>query len=813
MKVRKFFVTGLLVVMLIMALAAEASAADTGTDSIGDPLPAGAVLRLGTSRFHAPSSVYDLAISPDEKTVVTIGNCLIAWDAASGQECWRVGGRGDLQTSYGVHGAAFTADGRLYTPGPPATVTGWIGDSGRQGTIFVWHPMPSAEGPLKAFRSVDVTPDGQRLALGNGAGIIVCNLDGESLFRIENHPDNPLGFDSSDRLKFGGDYSLAQFSPDGKILAVVTSDTPEAIRLCDGADGHELRRIALKARLVRMAFSSDGKKIAATERDAAVRLYDVDTGKPIWSHVVELHDPFENYTSGVAYSPDGRIVAAGATDNRIYLLDAETGNELVALSSHTERPWALAFTADSKTLYSSGWDGAVRRWDVAARKELALPKGVRATGIVAASPNGKMLAYEDDAGVIRITSAADGAEMQTIAVSGMHYSQLAFSPDSRQLAGGGGGGDQVRIVVWDLSTGKSLHNWQWPKGKDPHSTVESLQFSSDGNRLAAAVFRQSTASLFDLAGERVFELPHKEVYGLSFAPDSRTLATAGWDSVVRFWDSGSGNLLKELDVKLGRQNEGDLRMYTVCNAPQGDLIATAHLDGTVRIWSASDLSFKIKFQTPGRFSWGAMSFSPDGLWLATGGANGNVVLWDALSGNALWANGRHEGTVYTVGFGRDNKTLVSGGGADGCCYVWKLWPADLKPPDDMAAEWDRLASNAPVAAYRAVCTLASVPERSLPFLTEKLRSIHSVIDLDRASAGLSVDELSSQKRMKKLLVEKHTGVEETITVRRAIAVLAEIGTPEAVALLKEIAQRDPDGEMSQLAGTTLRRFDRDSGAK
>jgi hypothetical protein len=169
--------------------------------------------------------------------------------------------------------------------------------------------------------------------------------------------------------------------------------------------------------------------------------------------------------------------------------------------------------------------------------------------------------------------------------------------------------------------------------------------------------------------------------------------------------------------------------------------------------------------------------------------------------------------VYTVGFGRDNKTLVSGGGADGCCYVWKLWPADLKPPDDMAAEWDRLASNAPVAAYRAVCTLASVPARSLPFLTEKLRSIHSVIDLDRASAGLSADELSSQKRMKKLLVEKHTGVEETITVRRAIAVLAEIGTPEAVALLKEIAQRDPDSEMSQLAGTTLRRFDRDSGAK
>src|SRR6185369_12821040 len=119
------------------------------------------------------------------------------------------------------------------------------------------------------------------------------NPDGESLFRVENHPDKPLEFDSTDRLKFGGDYSLARFSPDGKILAVVTSETPEAIRICDAADGHELRRITLKSRLVRMAFSPDGKRIAASERDAAVRLYDVDTSKQIWSHVVELHDPFE----------------------------------------------------------------------------------------------------------------------------------------------------------------------------------------------------------------------------------------------------------------------------------------------------------------------------------------------------------------------------------------------------------------------------------------------------------------------------------------------------------------------------------------
>jgi hypothetical protein len=108
--------------------------------------------------------------------------------------------------------------------------------------------------------------------------------------------------------------------------------------------------------------------------------------------------------------------------------------------------------------------------------------------------------------------------------------------------------------------------------------------------------------------------------------------------------------------------------------------------------------------------------------------------------------------------------------------------------------------------------LASVPERSLPFLAKKLRTINSVIDIDRASAGLSAEEASNQRRMKKLLVEKHTGVEQIITARRAFAVLAEIGTPEAVALLKEIAERDPDSEMSQLAAGTLRRFEQGEAA-
>ncbi len=70
----------------------------------------------------------------------------------------------------------------------------------------------------------------------------------------------------------------------------------------------------------------------------------------------------------------------------------------------------LAFAAKGGMLYSLGWDPAIRRWDVAAREQIPPPEGVHATSVVAALPDGRTLAYEDDSGAIRLVDAAGGAE-------------------------------------------------------------------------------------------------------------------------------------------------------------------------------------------------------------------------------------------------------------------------------------------------------------------------------------------------------------------------------------------------------------------
>jgi WD40 repeat protein/beta-lactamase regulating signal transducer with metallopeptidase domain len=640
-------------------------------DALGDRLPEGALLRLGTQRFRHPGSAYEIAVSPDERTLVTFGNSeIVAWDAATGRQRWQANTRDhrvDLPNgpAYGVHAVAFTPDSKqFYTPGREDEAIVWDVDTGRQAA------PPGEQFRAAQSHSVDLTQDGELVALGSATGIVVFSTGGQLLYEIANLSDGPLGTDERDRLGFFGHYSIGLFSPDGAMLAVVTSDTPEAIRLHEARTGQEIRRIPLTARVVRFAFSPDGSRIATTERDRAVRLYDVETADEVWSRVVELDNPFENYTSAVAYSPDGQTVAAGATDFRIYLFDAATGEEVGRLTGHRWYPWGLAFTVNGKVLYSTGWDGSIRRWDIAARKQLPLPTGVHATGACAASSDGDLLAYVDDAGTIRLAAASDGAERDALDLAGTDYTEVAFSPGDGRLAGGGTSGDDVHVAVWDVAAGKLLYRWDWPKGDDPHSQVEDLDFAPDGKHLAAAVFRQSTVYVWDLTtGEQTAQIPHGQVYGLSFSPDGQALATAGWDSVIRFWDVPRGELQREYRVV--DEREVDLRMYAVEYAPENGILATAHMDGRIRLWDAATTKLRAKSEVLGSFAYGALDFSPDGQFLATGTIGGAVSLWSSRTGEKIADVGRHDGYVYTVDFGRDSGTLLSGG-RDGACYVWDL---------------------------------------------------------------------------------------------------------------------------------------------
>ena len=118
-----------------------------------------------------------------------------------------------------------------------------------------------------------------------------------------------------------------------------------------------------------LAFSADGKRIAAGCADRTARVWDAGTWKPIQDPLRHTHP-----VRAVAFSPDGNRLACGMAEGSIdrwikaqgvRVWDLTTGKEAVRLDGANDTGWVLAFSPDGNTLVAGG-DGVVRFWDAGA---------------------------------------------------------------------------------------------------------------------------------------------------------------------------------------------------------------------------------------------------------------------------------------------------------------------------------------------------------------------------------------------------------------------------------------------------------------
>ena len=102
--------------------------------------------------------------------------------------------------------------------------------------------------------------------------------------------------------------------------------------------------------------------------------------------------------------------------------------------------------------------------------------------------------------------------------------------------------------------------------------------------------------------------------------------------------------------------------------------------------------------------------------------------------------------------------------------------------------------------------LSEMPDRAVAMLAEKLRPVRTVIDLDHVDEGNPPEEIQRLRRMKKLLIDKDPTVESAVAVRRAISLLAQLGTPDAIGLLNELTEQNPQRDVGRFASAALDRL-------
>jgi WD40 repeat protein len=287
---------------------------------------------------------------------------------------------------------------------------------------------------------------------------------------------------------------------------------------------------------------------------------------------------------------------------------------------------ALAFSYDSARLYYSV-AGGVQRWNIQAREQVGAPIEVGRGDITALAVNrtGALLAAGTARGFVALIDTARGEVLHGEDAHSGTVRTLAFSPADNFFASGG---EDKAVQVFHARTGDPAYELEGARDE-----VASLAFSADGTFLVA-VSKDLTVRVYDVNLQREVRAFRESANRMLLADLSRDGAYLGLATKMVKIDLRRNRrldteLVKIRDVKTGEEllsfEAHDKDITGLAFFPDTRYLATGGADRQVKIWDlqANAAIAAMSLASPVR----ALRVSPNGKWLTAAEEAGGITIW------------------------------------------------------------------------------------------------------------------------------------------------------------------------------------------
>jgi WD40 repeat protein/energy-coupling factor transporter ATP-binding protein EcfA2 len=447
--------------------------------------------------------------------------------------------------------------------------------------------------------------------------------------------------------------SLA-YSPDKRFVAAGTQDGFITVWTTDGKVAFSEFMGLDNSNKVSLAFSSDSQWLAVGYQQNAT-LIDPTKKQKVSIDLSKIPVRYSGVSQPVAapitclaFSPDGKILAMGRGDASIALWDLSENKYLTSLIGHSLAILKVVFDQETGMFAAASRDGTISLWE--ARKF--------------SSPEYRSRLIQRSNASNPEPDANNTIDLAPTILSGhtAPVTSLAFIGDRMIVSGS----DDKSLKKWSVDARPSATR---SLGETHSPNISSLAFSSNGVWLAAGRYDGST-TVWDLnqqqsEGIRV-EPPvsgEQTVTPVAFSRE-QVLAVATGKSDVTLWSIGTVN--QKLRILSGKHTR---RVMSLAFSDDGHWLATGGADNAVWLWEVATGKAERVTVLKNSIAVLSLAFRPNSKILAIGSSDKSVLLWDLDAKKQIRSLEGHTGAVTSIAFSADGQTMATGS-ADTTVLLW-----------------------------------------------------------------------------------------------------------------------------------------------